>query len=275
MFEIVDKKKLNDTVSQMKILAPAVAQKALAGQFTVLRVNNHGERIPLTIADIDRKSGTVTLIYQVIGKTTMLLDQLEVGDSVLDFVGPLGVPTPIFSSAKRVCVIGGGVGCAIAYPQALAYHNAKVPCDVIAGFRNADLVILKKETSAIADNYYLVSDDGSTGEKGFVTGKLLQLLQDNVKYDAVFAVGPVVMMRAVCNLTRQYDIKTIVSLNPIMVDGIGMCGGCRVNVGGEVKFACVDGPDFDGHLVDFDNLISRNSMYNENHKCKLSGETHK
>ncbi|MDD3832030.1 MAG: sulfide/dihydroorotate dehydrogenase-like FAD/NAD-binding protein [Clostridia bacterium] len=275
MFTITKRVRLNSCLSQITISAPAIAHKALAGQFVVLRIDEKGERIPLTISWCDKHQGTVTLIYQLIGNTTKQLDTVMEGDSILDLVGPLGVPTHIDSYADRVCVIGGGVGNAIAYPVAKAHFNNDVPVDVIAGYKNADFVILEDKIRSHCDNLYLVTDDGSAGDKGFVTAKLSQLLDEGVKYDHVFAIGPIIMMKKVCEITAKHNIKTTVSLNPIMVDGIGMCGGCRVVVGGQVKFACVDGPDFDGHLVDFDGLISRNSMYDNVHKCNLTGEVHK
>ncbi len=262
MYKIVHKKKLNENVIRMEIEAPFIAKKAMAGQFIILRVDEHGERMPLTIADYNREKGTITIIFQVVGNTTKLLASLEEGDSLLDFVGPLGKATE-FGKIKKACVIGGGVGCAIAYPSAkqLFYDNVRV--DVIAGFRNKDIVILEDEFKAVCDNLYITTDDGSYGEQGFVTNKLKQLIDSGNEYDLVVAIGPVPMMKFVCDVTKPYGIKTIVSLNPIMIDGTGMCGGCRVNVGGEIKFACVDGPDFDGHLVNFDELMRRNSAYRE------------
>ncbi len=262
MYRIVYKKQLNDTVTMMKIEAPLIAKKARAGQFIILRVDEHGERMPLTIADYDREAGTVTIIFQIVGQTTQLLSAMNEGDSLLDFVGPLGKATE-FENAKRVCVIGGGVGSAIAYPSAKQLFNDNVKVDVIAGFRNKDIVILEDEFRAVCDNLYITTDDGSYGEKGFVTTKLKELIDSGNNYDLVVAIGPVPMMKAIADTTRPYGIKTIVSLNPIMIDGTGMCGGCRVTVGGEIKFACVDGPDFDGHLVNFDELMRRNSAYKE------------
>ena len=219
-----------------------------------------GERIPLTIADYDRERQTVTIIFQVVGRTTKLLDQLEVGDSILDFVGPLGKPSEV-EGLKKVCVIGGGVGCAIAYPTAKALYNNGTEVTVISGFRNKDLVILQEEFAAVSSKSYLVSDDGSTGKKGLVTNVLEELIEQGEQFDEVIAIGPLPMMKFVCLLTKKYGIKTVVSMNPIMIDGTGMCGCCRLSVGGEMKFACVDGPDFDGHLVDFDETMARNSAY--------------
>ena len=266
--KILHKEVLNDSVTLLEVDAPLVARKALAGQFIILRIDEEGERIPLTIADYDREKGSVTIIFQKVGLTTQLLGDLEVGDEIRDFVGPLGLPTEIGAAVKRVCVVGGGVGCAIAYPQAKSLHNAGVAVDVIAGFRNKDIVILEEEFRAVCDNLYLTTDDGSYGEKGFVTDKLKSLIDAGNRYDLVIAIGPIPMMKFVSKTTEPYGIKTLVSLNPIMVDGTGMCGGCRVTVGGKVKFACVDGPDFDGHQVDFDELMNRNSLYREREACE-------
>lgn len=260
MYKIVEKTILNPTVTKMVVAAPAVAKKALAGQFIILRVNENGERIPLTIADYDRENGTITIIFQVVGKTTMLLNELNEGDFILDFVGPLGKPS-VVDGLKKVCVIGGGVGCAIAYPTAKALYDNGTEVTTITGFRNKDLVILEDEFKAVSHHAYLVSDDGSTGTKGLVTNVLEELIQKGETFDEVIAIGPLIMMKFVCLLTKKYGIKTTVSMNPIMIDGTGMCGGCRLSVGGETKFACVDGPDFDGHLVDFDEAISRSASY--------------
>ena len=274
MFRIVNKKELNSAVTLLEIEAPFVAKKAKAGQFIIFRVDEFSERVPLTIADYDREKGTVTIIFQKVGLSTKLLAAKEVGDSIRDFVGPLGVATE-YDGFKKVAVVGGGVGCAIAYPQAKALHELGVEVDVIAGFRNKEIVILEDEMSAVADNYYLMTDDGTKGEKGFVTDKLKSLIE------AVIAIGPIPMMKFVSLTTKPYGIKTIVSLNPIMIDGTGMCGGCRVTVGGEIKFACVDGPDFDGHQVDFDELMNRNSVYKkeeadlaEKHICRMDKMAH-
>ena len=275
MFKIVTKRKLNDAVTLMEIEAPFIAKKAKAGQFIIFRIDDKGERVPLTIADYDREKGTVTIIFQKVGLSTKMLAEMNEGDYISDFVGPLGVPTD-YEDFKKVAVIGGGVGNAIAYPQAKALHEMGVEVDVIAGFRNKDIVILEDEMRAASTNYYITTDDGSYGEKGFVTDKLKSLIEAGNNYDAVIAIGPIPMMKFVSLTTKPYGIKTIVSLNPIMVDGTGMCGGCRVTVGGEIKFACVDGPDFDGHLVDFDELMNRNSIYREReaettetHMCRM------
>ena len=260
MYRIVEKERLNPSVTRMSVEAPMVARKAQAGQFIILRVHEDGERIPLTIADYDRERQTVTIIFQVVGRTTKLLDQLEIGDSILDFVGPLGKPSEV-EGLKKVCVIGGGVGCAIAYPTAKALYDNGTEVTVISGFRNKDLVILQEEFAAVSSKSYLVSDDGSTGKKGLVTNVLEELIEQGEQFDEVIAIGPLPMMKFVCLLTKKYGIKTVVSMNPIMIDGTGMCGCCRLSVGGEMKFACVDGPDFDGHLVDFDETMARNSAY--------------
>lgn len=262
MFRIVKKESLNPTVTRMVVEAPLVAKKAQAGQFIILRVHEDGERIPLTVADYDREKGTITIIFQIVGRTTMLLNQQEEGDAILDFVGPLGRPSEV-EGLKKVCVIGGGVGCAIAYPTAKALHENGAEVTVITGFRNKDLVILEEEFDAVSEHRYLVSDDGSTGVKGLVTNVLEELIEKGEQFDEVIAIGPLPMMKFVCLLTKKYGIKTIVSMNPIMIDGTGMCGCCRLSVGGEMKFACVDGPDFDGHLVDFDEAMARNSAYRD------------
>lgn len=262
MYKIVKKEILNPTVTKMVVEAPAVAKKAMAGQFIILRVNEFGERIPLTIADYDRAQGTITIIFQIVGKTTMLLNELKEGDHIQDFVGPLGKPSHV-DGLKKVCVIGGGVGCAIAYPTAKALHDNGSEVTVITGFRNKDLVILEKEFQQVSTHSYLVSDDGSTGVKGLVTTVLEDLINKGEHFDEVIAIGPLIMMKFVCQLTKKYDVKTVVSMNPIMIDGTGMCGGCRLSVGGETKFACVDGPDFDGHLVDFDEAMSRGATYRD------------
>ena len=273
MFPIIKKKNLNNNVTLLEITAPLIAKKAKPGQFIILRIDEFGERIPLTIADFDREKGTVTIIVQAIGKTTMQLAALNEGDSILDLVGPLGMPTEL-DGAKKVCVIGGGVGCAIAYPQAKALHNMGAEVDIIAGFRSKDIVILEDEMKEVSDNLYITTDDGSYGEKGLVTTKLESLIAEGNEYDLVIAIGPVIMMKFVALTTKKYDIKTLVSLNPIMIDGTGMCGGCRVTVDGKTKFACVDGPDFDAHKVDFDELMLRNSTYKEDeaHACRLYGK---
>ena len=278
MFPIVKKRVLNETVTLMEIEAPLVARKALPGQFIIFRIDEEGERIPLTIAGYDREKGTVTIIFQKVGYTTMKLDTLNEGDALLDFVGPLGEPSHT-EGVKRAAVIGGGLGVAIAYPQAKALHEAGCEVDLIVGFRNEHLIILKDELAAACTDLTIMTDDGSNGNKGFVT-QALQAKLDAVKaYDEVIAIGPLPMMKAVCDLTKPKDIKTIVSMNPIMIDGTGMCGGCRVTVGGVTKFACVDGPDFDGHQVDWAEAISRSRMFRPEeqwameklHKCRLTG----
>ena len=277
MFKIIEKRQLNEAVVLMSVEAPLIARKAQAGQFIIFRVDEQGERVPLTIADFDREKGSVTIIFQTVGRSTRLLAEKNVGDTIADFVGPLGNPTH-FGSVKKVAVVGGGVGCAIAYPQAKALHNMGVAVDLIAGFRNKDIVILEEEMAAASQNLYLTTDDGSYGEKGFVTDKLRSLIEGGSHYDLVIAIGPVPMMKFVSALTKECEIPTLVSLNPIMIDGTGMCGGCRVTVGGQTKFACVDGPDFDGHQVDFDELMKRNATYraveqhDREHLCRLTGE---
>ena len=275
MFKIVRKKELNASVTLLEIEAPFIAKKARAGQFIIFRIDEMGERVPLTIAGYDREKGTVTIIFQKVGFSTIALGKLNEGDYIRDFVGPLGKPTPV-EGKKRVCVVGGGVGCAIALPSAQAFKEAGAIVDVIVGFRNKDIVILEDEFKACADNLYLMTDDGSYGEQGFVTVKLQQLLEAGTQYDEVLAIGPVPMMNFVCRTTKPFGVHTSVSLNPIMVDGTGMCGGCRVTVGGETKFACVDGPEFNGHEVDFAELMSRNATYkcreaevNEKHTCRM------
>ena len=265
MYRIVKKQELNEAVTRMEIEAPFVARKAQAGQFIIFRVDERSERVPLTIADYDRQRGTVTVIFQKVGLSTRLLGGLNEGDYIADFVGPLGRPTQV-EGVRRVCVIGGGVGCAIALPSAAAFKAAGAEVDAIVGFRSRDIVILEEEFRAASDNLYIMTDDGSYGEHGFVTAKLQQLLESGRQYDEVLAIGPIPMMKFVARTTAPFGVKTVVSLNPIMVDGTGMCGGCRVTVDGQVHFACVDGPDFDGHLVDFDELINRNSVYREREK---------
>ncbi len=275
MYKIVRKKELNSAVTLMEIEAPFVAKKAKAGQFIIFRIDEEGERVPLTIAGYDREKGTVSIIFQKVGFTTNALGNLNEGDYIRDFVGPLGKPTET-EGIKRVCVVGGGVGCAIALPSAQGFKEAGAQVDVIVGFRNKDIVILEDEFKACADNLYLMTDDGSYGEHGFVTVKLQQLLESGVHYDEVLAIGPIPMMKFVAKTTEPFGVKTMVSLNPIMVDGTGMCGGCRVTVGGETKFACVDGPEFDGHKVDYAELMNRNSVYRdreaevkETHTCRM------
>ena len=262
MYKILTKKILNPTVTLMEVDAPMIAKKAEPGQFIILRVDAEGERIPLTIADFDREKGTITIIFQIVGATTEKLNHLEEGEFIHDFVGPLGVPSHT-DGLKKVAVVGGGVGCAIAYPIAKKLHKLGAEVHSIVGFRNKDLVILEDEFKAASDVMKLMTDDGSYGEKGLVTNALEQLIKDGNQYDEVIAIGPLIMMKFVCKLTKEYNIKTVVSMNPIMIDGTGMCGGCRLTVGGETKFACVDGPDFDGHLVDFDEAMERGAMYKE------------
>ena len=262
MYEIIKKTSLNPTVSRITVRAPRVAKKAEAGQFVILRTDGDGERIPLTIADFDRALGTVDVIYQIVGATTRKLDALNVGDALHDLVGPLGRPSEL-DGLNTVAVIGGGVGCAIALPIAKKLHALGATVHSVIGFRTRDLVILENEFEAVSDRLDLMTDDGSAGEKGLVTAALERLIADGNKYDEVIAIGPLVMMKFVCKLTEKYGIKTTVSMNPIMIDGTGMCGGCRLTVGGEMKFACVDGPVFDGHKVDFDEAIERGRMYAE------------
>lgn len=262
MYKILTKKILNPTVTLMEVDAPMIAKKAEPGQFIILRVDAEGERIPLTIADFDREKGTITIIFQIVGATTEKLNHLEEGEFIHDFVGPLGVPSHT-EGLKKVAVVGGGVGCAIAYPIAKKLHHLGAEVHSIVGFRNKDLVILEDEFKGASDVMKLMTDDGSHGEKGLVTNALEELIKAGNQYDEVIAIGPLVMMKFVCKLTKEYGIKTVVSMNPIMIDGTGMCGGCRLTVGGETKFACVDGPDFDGHLVDFDEAMERGTMYKE------------
>ncbi len=276
MFPITEKTVLNPDVVKIKIAAPLIAKKALPGQFIIFRIDEYGERVPLTIADYDREEGTITLIFQLVGNSTRQLAQLNEGDSILDLVGPLGVATEIPEDVKSVCVIGGGVGCAIAYPQAKALFNKGLDVDVIAGFRNKDIVILEDEFKAASTNFYVCTDDGSYGIHGLVTNVLKDQIDGGKKYDMVIAIGPIPMMKFVCKTTEPYGIKTIVSLNPVMIDGTGMCGGCRVTVGGKIKYACVDGPDFDGHQVDFDELMRRNGTYREQeHECRMMKQAEK
>jgi len=274
VYKILRKEQLNEQVVLIEIDAPYIAAKAEPGQFVIIRSDELGERTPFTIADFDREKGSITVIYQVIGASTMRLAKLGKGDSILDVAGPLGVATEYEPNVKRVAVIGGGVGCAIAYPQAKKLFGMGVQVDMIAGFRNKDIIILEKEMKAASTDLYICTDDGSYGYKGFVTNKLQELIDCGAHYDEVIAIGPVPMMKFICKVTEPYGIKTLVSLNPIMVDGTGMCGCCRVRVGGKIKYACVDGPDFDGHQVDFDELMKRNSTYKEqeaDHICRLTG----
>ena len=260
MYRILEKESLNHQVTRMKIDAPRVAKKAAPGQFVILRSHADGERIPLTVADYDRAEGSVTVIFQVVGAGTEKLNHLNVGDCLSDFVGPLGNATHL-EGLKKVAVVGGGVGCAIAYPVAKALFERGTEVHAIVGFRNRELVILEEEFRAHSTKFVPMSDDGSWGECGLVTNALRALIESGEVYDEVIAIGPLPMMKFVSLLTKEYNIPTVVSMNPIMIDGTGMCGGCRLTVGGEVKFACVDGPEFDGHLVDFDEAIARSSMY--------------
>lgn len=274
MYRILTKRDLNEQVTLMEIDAPFIAAKAQAGQFIIYRIDEKGERVPLTIADYDREKGSITIIFQKIGGSTYALGQLNEGDFILDVAGPLGVATKYGEGIKRVAVIGGGVGCAIAYPQAKKLHSMGVQVDLIAGFRSKEIMILEDEMKEVCSDLYICTDDGSYGFNGLVTQKLKELIDGGAEYDEVIAIGPIPMMKFVCKTTEPYGIKTTVSLNPIMVDGTGMCGGCRVTVGGKIRYACVDGPDFDGHQVDFDELMRRNSTYKEQEKkhiCRLTG----
>ena len=262
MFKIVSKKVLNPTVIMMDIDAPMVAKKAEPGQFIILRVNDEGERIPLTVAGYDRKKGTVKIIFQVVGATTELLKHKEVGDYIQDFVGPLGVATET-EGLKEVCVVGGGVGCAIAYPVAKKLYEQGTKVTSIIGFRTKDLLILEDEFRSSSNEFHVMTDDGSYGEQGNVCVPLEKLLSSGKKYDKIIAIGPLIMMKFVVETAKKYNIPCTVSMNPIMIDGTGMCGCCRLTVDGETKFACVDGPDFDGYKVNFDEMMQRNRMYSE------------
>ena len=262
MYKILEKRELNPTVVLMEVEAPFVAKKAEPGQFIILRTDENGERIPLTIADFDRKKGSVTIIFQIVGATTKKLSMLERGDYLQDFVGPLGKQTHT-QGLKKVAVVGGGVGCAIAYPVAKKLYEQGCEVHTICGFRTKELVILKEEFEKASNKYVLMSDDGTIGEKGLVTDALKKLIEQGEKYDEVITIGPLVMMKFVCALTKEYGIKTVASMNPVMIDGTGMCGGCRLSVGGKTVFACVDGPEFDGHLIDFDEAIARSNAYGE------------
>jgi len=272
MYEIIEKKTLSETVKLMKIKAPLVAKKALAGQFIILRIDEQGERIPLTIADYDRDKGTITVIFMEVGKTTKQLGTMKVGDKLLNFAGPLGVASEIEKYGTCV-MIGGGVGIAPLYPIVRELKKAGNYVISILGARNQKLLMLENEIKEFSDELHICTDDGSKGTKGFVSNVLQDLIDKGKKIDIVWAIGPVIMMKVVADVTKKYDIKTMVSLNPIMVDGTGMCGGCRVTVGGEIKFACVDGPEFDGHKVDFGNLMLRNRRFlkEEEHACKIAG----
>ncbi len=259
-YKIVNKKILNPQIFLMEVEAPLVARRAEPGQFIILRIDEYGERVPFTIADFDRDKGTVTIIVQIVGKTTRDLAQLTEKDSLSDFAGPLGVPTSL-EGKKKVAVIGGGLGTAIAYPQAKKLHNLGADVTVITGFRNKDLIILEDDLKKVSNKLIITTDDGSNGLQGFVTDRLKEEIEKGEKFDEVIAIGPLVMMRAVCNLTKEYNIPTTVSMNPVMIDGTGMCGGCRVIVDGETKFACVDGPDFDGHKIDWNSALNRQQMF--------------
>ncbi|HBI27138.1 MAG TPA: sulfide/dihydroorotate dehydrogenase-like FAD/NAD-binding protein [Peptococcaceae bacterium] len=277
MYKIIERKDLSPTIKLMRIAAPEIAQKAQAGQFVILRIHDHGERIPMTIADYDRAQGTITIVFQVVGKSTEELATLKEGDSILNFLGPLGQPSEIENYGKVIC-IGGGVGVAPIYPITRALHEAGNQVISIIGARNEKMLFYEEEMNTVSDQFHIATDDGSCGKQGMVTDILRELLESGEQIDLIFAIGPVPMMRAVADLTRSYGIKTIVSLNPIMVDGTGMCGGCRVSVGDTSKFACVDGPDFDAHQIDFDQLLSRQKMYCQEeqdskqhwHQCKCS-----
>ena len=262
MYQIVSKKVLNPTVTRMDIYAPFVAKKALPGQFIILRVDEDGERIPLTVADYDREKGTVAIIFQIVGGSTERLNHKNEGDFIPDFVGPLGRPTHT-EGLKKVCVVGGGVGCAIALPVAKALHEQGCEVTSIIGFRNKDLVILEDEFKSCSTNFHMMTDDGSYGRQGNVCVPLKELLEKGEQFDEVITIGPLIMMKFVCATTKEYGVKTIASMNPIMIDGTGMCGGCRLTVGGKMKFACVDGPEFDGHEIDFDEAMSRSRTYAE------------
>lgn len=269
MYQILKKQTLNANTKLMVIDAPHVARKAEPGQFIILRVSAEGERIPLTIADFDREKGSVTIIFQEVGATTQALGSLNEGECLHDFVGPLGKASEL-EGLKKVAVVGGGLGCAIAYPQAKKLYEMGAEVDLIAGFRSKDIIILEDEMKNACTNLHIVTDDGSNGRKALVTQVLKELIDAGNQYDAVIAIGPMIMMKFVCETTRPYGIKTIVSMNTIMVDGTGMCGGCRLTVGGETKFACVDGPDFDGHLVDFDGAMRRGAMYKAQEKAAVA-----
>ena len=262
MYQIVKKVSLNPTVTKMEIYAPYVAKKALPGQFIILRVSEDGERIPLTVADYDREKGTVTIIFQIVGAATEQLNHKKEGEFIPDFVGPLGRPTHT-DGLKKVCVVGGGVGCAIALPVAKALHEQGAEVTSIIGFRNKDLVILEEEFKNCSSKFFLMTDDGSCGRQGNVCIPLNEMLESGEQFDEVITIGPLIMMKFVCAATKPYAIKTIASMNPIMIDGTGMCGGCRLTVGGKMKFACVDGPEFDGHEIDFDEAMSRSRTYAE------------
>ena len=272
-YEIVSKRTLADRVNEYVVYAPSVARHCLAGQFVILRVDDDGERVPFTVCDYDRAVGTVSILVQEVGYTTMKLAETKVGDRLADFVGPLGNPTDL-SANKRILLVGGGIGAAVIYPQAKQLFSENRAADVVLGARNVSLVMYEEEFRKYCKNFHLITDDGSSGRKGFVTDIVRELLEKGVGYDAVFAVGPLGMMRAVCNVTREFGVRTVVSMNSLMVDGTGMCGCCRITVGGKIRYACIDGPEFDGHEVDFDEAASRAVMYREaekEHVCRLRG----
>ncbi|WP_077391599.1 sulfide/dihydroorotate dehydrogenase-like FAD/NAD-binding protein [Mobilibacterium timonense] len=276
MHKVVYKRQLSHDMFWMELEAPYVAAKARPGQFIIFRVDEYGERVPLTMAGSNKEKGTITIIFQAVGRSTSLLSQVEEGESIADITGPLGRPTEM-EGLKRVCVVGGGTGNALAYPVAKGLHDAGVVVDMVSGFKTEELIVLEDEFEAAVDNFYLMTDDGTKGEKGFTTDKLKALIDSGVQYDEVITVGPPVMMKFVCKVTEPYGIKTVASLTALMIDGTGMCGGCRVSVGGETKYACVDGPEFDGQLVDWDTLIARNAYYmpeekeEREHVCRLTG----
>ncbi|MGI6700966.1 MAG: sulfide/dihydroorotate dehydrogenase-like FAD/NAD-binding protein [Christensenellales bacterium] len=271
MYKILKVRQLADNVREYVIEAPEVARAAKPGQFVILRLDEDGERVPFTICDMDKEAGTITLLIQTVGYTTMKMEELNAGDVILDFVGPLGNATDL-DEFNNILLVGGGIGAAVIYPQAKELMKKGKPADVIVGARTKSLIMYEEEFKRNSKNLYIMTDDGSYSEKGFVTDKIKELVEADNSYDVVFAVGPLVMMRAVSNLTKQYNIHTIVSMNSIMVDGTGMCGGCRVTVGGKTKYACVDGPEFDGHQVDFDEALNRSGFFKEQeskHICRL------
>lgn len=273
-YEIISKKQFSEKVNEYVVYAPDVAHRVRAGQFIILRATEDGERVPFTVCDYDREKGTITILVQTVGYSTMILEKLSVGDTICDFVGPLGKPTDL-SGFDKILLVGGGIGSAVVYPQAKQLMLENKAADVIVGARNENLIIYENDFKKFSNEFFVMTDDGSAGEKGFVTDKIKNLLDEGRKYDCIFAVGPLPMMKAVCALTKNYGVKTIVSMNTIMVDGTGMCGSCRLTVDGKVKYACVDGPEFDGHLVDFDEAINRSKFYKEQekeHVCRLTGE---
>ena len=273
-YEIISKKQFSEKVNEYVVYAPDVAHRARSGQFIILRATEDGERVPFTVCDYDREKGTITILVQTVGYSTMILEKLSVGDTICDFVGPLGKPTDL-SGFDKILLVGGGIGSAVIYPQAKQLMLENKAADVIVGARNESLVIYENDFKKFSNEFFVMTDDGSAGKKGFVTDKIKSLLDEGKKYDCIFAVGPLPMMKAVCALTKNYGVKTIVSMNTIMVDGTGMCGSCRLTVDGKVKYACVDGPEFDGHLVDFDEAINRSKFYKEQekeHVCRLTGE---